>query len=128
MKRTILYFDDDASCLEVFESIFRDEYDVLTATELADARRKLQKCPFEIVISDQRMPEISGTEFLAEVAQICPKSFRVMVTGSMTVGEAIPEISSGIVHLFVSKPWEEQSMREMLERASRHFDLRQIED
>lgn len=73
------------------------------------------------------MPEISGTEFLCEVAAIYPSSYRVMLTGYMSVGEALPELGSGIIHLFVAKPWEESNMRRMLERTSLHHDLRRIE-
>ncbi len=126
MKRTLFYLDDEAGCLDVFQAIFGQEYDVRTTTEPADARRMLADQPADIVISDQSMPEISGTEFLCEIARAYPASYRVMLTGSMVVGEALPEISSGIVQLFVAKPWKETSMRWMLERASLHFDLHSI--
>jgi DNA-binding NtrC family response regulator len=126
LKRSIFYFDDEGGCLDVFQNMFGHEYDVRTATTLSEARRILAECQADIVISDQLMPEISGTEFLCEVAGIYPSSYRVMLTGSMTVGEALPEIGSGIIHLFIAKPWKEPSMRQMLERASLHHDLRHI--
>lgn len=122
MKRSIFYFDDEARCLDLFRDMFEGGYDVRTAATLSEARRALSQRPADIVISDQRMPEISGTDFLREVAAAYPRSFRVMLTGGMTVGEAIPEIGSGVVQLFVTKPWEEQTMREMLERACRILD------
>ncbi len=122
MKRSIFYFDDEEGCLEVFREMFSGEYDVRTAATLDEARRLLSQSPADIVISDQLMPEISGTEFLCEVAAKYPSSYRVMLTGSMVVGEALPEISSGIVHLFVPKPWEESAMRASLERAASHLD------
>ena len=124
MRRSILYLDDEAMCLEVFQGLFGDEYEVRTAMTLSDARRMLEESPANIVISDQNMPEISGTEFLCEVAEKYPASYRVMLTGSISVVEALPEISSGIVHLFIAKPWQESNMRQMLERASLHSDLR----
>ncbi|MDQ3818187.1 MAG: response regulator [Acidobacteriota bacterium] len=126
MKRSIFYFDDEAGCLKVFESMFGGDYDIRTASTLSEARRLLSEYPTDIVISDQLMPEISGTEFLCEVAGLYPSSYRVMLTGSMVIGEAIPEIISGIVHLFISKPWKEQDMRRMLERAGIHLELRQL--
>lgn len=127
MKRSIFYFDDDGGCLQVFRDTFGGEYDVRTAETLSEARRMLADRPADIVISDQQMPEISGTEFLCEVAATHPASYRVMLTGSMTVGEALPEIGSGIVHLFVAKPWKGPDMRAMLERAGLHSDLRRAE-
>ncbi len=126
MKRSILYLDYEAMCLEVFQGLFGDEYEIRTAMTLSAARRMLGERPADIVVSDQNVPEISGTEFLREVAEKYPESYRVMLTGSMSVGEALPEISSGIIHLFVVKPWRESNMRQMLERASLHFVLRHL--
>jgi len=127
LKHTVFYFDDELMLLDIFQQMFSDEYEVITASTLSEARRKLAERPVEIVISDQDMPEISGTEFLCEVAAIYPSSYRVMLTGYMSVGEALPELGSGIIHMFVAKPWEESNMRQMLERASLHHDLRRIE-
>lgn len=128
MKRSIFYLDDEAGCLDVFQDTFGDEYDVRTAATPSEARRMLAERPAEIVISDQLMPEISGTEFLREVAATYPSSYRVMLTGGITVGEALPEIGSGVIHLFVTKPWKERNMRGVLERASLHLDLRRTGD
>ena len=104
--------------------MFCDEYDVRTATTLAEARHALTERPADIIISDQRMPEIEGTQFLREVAESYPSSFRVMLTGSAVVGDIIREIRDGIVNLFAAKPWTEQSMRQVLERAGASFELR----
>lgn len=95
--RSILYFDDEAAILNLFQQMFGHEYDVRTTTPLAEARQMLSERPVEIIISDQDMPEISGTEFLSEMAKLYPSSYRIMLTGSMLAGEAIPEILSGIV-------------------------------
>ena len=124
MRRTIFYFDDDARLLELFEEMFRDEYDVLTAETLEEARRVLSECRVEIIISDQSMPEIEGTEFLREAAATCPESFRILLTGKITVGEVIGDMSVGIIHLFEVKPWREERMREILERAGAILDHR----
>jgi DNA-binding NtrC family response regulator len=124
MKRSILYLDDEAQSLDLFQKMFAEEYDLRTAVTIFEARKMLSERPADIIISDQEMPEISGTEFLAEMAKEYPRSYRVMLTGSMLAGEALPEIISGIVQLFIPKPWTEQSMREMLERASLQLDLK----
>lgn len=118
MKRAILYFDDEAMCLDLFQEAFGGEYDVRTATTLAEARRMLDERPAEIVISDQSMPEIKGTDFLSEVAINHPASFRVLLTGSIHMVGVIPEISTGTIQTFIAKPWTVQAMRQMLERAS----------
>lgn len=122
-KHSVFYFDDEPTLLDLFEQMFGGEYDVRTATALADARRMLSERPADIVISDQQMPEIAGTDFLSETAKLYPASYRVMLTGSMHVGDALSEIASGTVQLFIPKPWTKQTMQQMLELASLQFDL-----
>jgi DNA-binding NtrC family response regulator len=117
LKRSIFYFDDDAGCLKVFSEFFGREYDVRTETTLAGARRALSECSADIVISDQSMPEISGKEFLREVAARHPSSYRILLTGAITVGQALEEVGTGVVHAFVVKPWTEGEMLRVLERA-----------
>jgi DNA-binding NtrC family response regulator len=123
-RYSILYFDDEQSLLDIFEEMFGGKYEVRTTTTLAEARRILADCTVEIVISDQLMPEIEGTEFLREAAALCPDSFRIMLTGHAVVGEMLAEISSGIIQLFVVKPWTEEQLRQVLERAIVSFNLR----
>jgi DNA-binding NtrC family response regulator len=118
LKPTILYIDDEAGCLSLFQEMFGGDYEVRTTTTPAEARRLLAEHPADIVISDQQMPEIKGTDFLSEVAATQPSSYRVLLTGNITVGEAITEIGAGIVHVFVTKPWTGEYMWEVLGRAS----------
>lgn len=125
-NRSILYLDDEILLLDIFQQMFSDEYQVLIASTSQEAHHLLALYGADIVISDQSMPLISGTEFLCEVAKQYPQTLRIMLTGQMVIGEALPEIASGIVHLFMTKPWTESEMRRMLERASLNFDLRQL--
>jgi DNA-binding NtrC family response regulator len=124
LKPTILYIDDEPGCLSLFQEMFGGEYEVRTATTPAEARRLLAEHPADIVISDQSMPEIKGTDFLREVAATQPSSYRVLLTGNITVGEAITEIGAGIVHVFITKPWAGENMCEVLGRASIGVELR----
>jgi DNA-binding NtrC family response regulator len=126
LKQSVIYFDDNAHGLDIFQQMFAAEYDVRIATSLEHARRMLSERLADIIISDQEMPEISGTEFLAEATKNHPLSYRVLLTGSMLAGEAIPEILSGIVQLFIPKPWTEQDMRQALARAGLQADLNRL--
>jgi DNA-binding NtrC family response regulator len=123
LSRTIFYIDDDVVCLNIFQEMFGNEYDVRTATTLSVARQMLAAQPADIIISDQSMPEISGTEFLAEVAKLYPSSYRIMLTGTMIAGEALPEILAGIIQTFLPKPWNRQNMEYVLERASWQIEV-----
>lgn len=123
MKRVIFYFDDDPSQLQLFREMFEGkDYDVRTAATLEEARGQLADCSPDIIISDQKMPEMTGADFLREVAQTCPHSFRIMLTGTATVGEMMFELGTGIIHLFLSKPWTESEMLAAFERASASLD------
>ncbi len=124
VKHSVLYFDDDPNLLEIFEGLFGDDYDVRTVSTLDDAARALESCTPEIVICDQKMPQILGTTFLSEVMSLCPDSYRILLTGQMVVGDALPEMLAGVVHQFVPKPYREEQMREILERASLQSHLR----
>ena len=123
MMRSVFYFDDETALLNLFQQMFGREYDVRTASVLAEARRMLSERPADIVISDQDMPEISGTEFLCEVARLYPSSFRIMLTGTMLAGEALPELMSGVIQLFTTKPWSKEAMQQVLERACAQIEL-----
>src|SRR3982751_5650145 len=115
MKPSVFYFDDEVMLLDIFQQMFGDDYEVRTVFTLSEARRMLSACP-NIIISDWSMPEISGVDFLREVAKTCPDAFRIMLTGYGNVGDMIDEIRSGVVQLFIPKPWDELKMRQALER------------
>ena len=122
VKRSILYLDDEPACLQIFLDLLGADYDVRTARTLAEARALLAERSAELIISDELMPEIDGTEFLREVAGMYPASCRVLLTGATTVGDVIQQIGSGVVHFFLTKPWSEEEMREMLERAGAYLE------
>jgi DNA-binding NtrC family response regulator len=121
VKLSVLYLDDEPACLGVFYETFRREYDVRTAAGAAEARRMLAERPADIIISDQVMPETSGKEFLREVAALYPSSYRVLLTGALTVGHALEEVGAGVVHAFAVKPWTAEEMQRVLERARSRY-------
>ena len=122
MKRAILYLDDEAACLQVFPDLIGPDYEVRTALTPAEARALLAGRPAEIVISDQLMPDVDGTEFLREVAEKYPASCRVLLTGAVTAGDVIQQIGDGVVQFFLTKPWTEAEVREVLERAGAYLE------
>jgi DNA-binding NtrC family response regulator len=116
MKTSIIYLDDEVCCLEVFREVFEDEYDVRTANSPEEARCMLAARPADVVISDQTMPETTGKAFLARVAACYPSTYRVLLTGSITVTDAMREVGVGIVNAFVTKPWMKEDINRVLER------------
>jgi DNA-binding NtrC family response regulator len=77
----------------------------------------LREAPADIIICDQIMPDIKGTMFLREAAELCPRSYRILLTGNASVIDVVSEIATGVVQMFISKPWDEGRMLDALERA-----------
>jgi DNA-binding NtrC family response regulator len=117
MKLSILYLDDEPACLRLFIDVLGMDFDVRTAKDYVEAFRLLSERQSNIIISDQKMPDVEGTLFLREVAAKYPGSCRVLLSGSVTVGEMFLELGRGDIHFFLAKPWTEQNMRYALERA-----------
>jgi response regulator RpfG family c-di-GMP phosphodiesterase len=114
MSLTILYVDDETELLTIFELMFRDEYNIRICDNPIDALRMLSDCPADIISSDQMMPQMNGTEFLRMAARLCPEGFRIMLTGNAAVGDVFAEIASGVINIFIPKPWSEPQMKGFL--------------
>jgi FixJ family two-component response regulator len=117
----ILIVDDEEAILETMSFTFMDEYEVLTA---ADAQRALEvldaKAPVACVITDQRMPGMTGVEFLAKVCERHPTTSRIMLTGFADAAATIQAINDGHVYAYVNKPWEPDELKQIVKRAVDH--------
>lgn len=120
---TILYVDDEEGNLEVFEACFSKEFKVFTALSGAAGIELVAQNDFDIIISDQRMPVMLGTEFLAHVRATAPLATRILLTGFSDVEEIIDSVNSGGVYRYVVKPWEVDEMRMTLRNALRTCKL-----
>jgi two-component system NtrC family sensor kinase len=119
----VLYVDDEPQNLRIFEITFRRDFTVLTATSAAEGMRLLNENPIAVVLSDHKMPEMTGTEFLARVREIDPQTIRILVTAygdAETLGAAI---NDGSIYRYVPKPWEPDEMRITLRRAIEAYAL-----
>ena len=123
-KHSIFYLDDNEEMLELFQAVCGQEYDVRTASSLDEGLSLLNACSADIIISDQRMPDMKGTEFLRLAQELCPKSLRILLTGEARFGDVFEEIKEGVVECFIQKPWDPEEMRKMLERASVTYEMR----
>lgn len=105
-KIKILYVDDEKNNLVAFQSYFRKEYEVHTAVSVADALELLKHNPMQIIISDQRMPNMTGVEFLEQTISQYPDSIRMLITGQSDINVVIQAINQGQITKFVQKPWD----------------------
>jgi response regulator RpfG family c-di-GMP phosphodiesterase len=114
MSLTILYVDDEPELLTIFKLTFGDDYNIKTFDDPLDAMRMLADYPADIIISDQMMPQMHGTEFLRMATRLCPEAFRIMLTGNAAVGDVFGEIASGVINIFIPKPWNASQMKGFL--------------
>ena len=110
--RRILIVDDDPEVRAVLEILLADCGDVRAAPDGPTALRMLAEAPADLVLSDQRMPHMSGVEFLEVVARLMPEAIRVILTAFSDVGPIVTAINRGAVSRFLLKPWNEKHLRQ----------------
>lgn len=122
-KPYILYVDDEKSNLEAFVSVFRREYHVLTATTALEGLDILKREPIEIVLTDQRMPAMTGVQFLERVIAENPYPIRMIVTAYTDIQDVIEAINTGKVFAYINKPWNENEVKQILDGAIQLYRL-----
>lgn len=111
-NNTILIVDDEANILQALKRVFRREpYRVFTASSGAEGVEILQKEHIDLIISDQRMPEMDGTQFLARAKELYPETIRIILSGYTDVNSITEAINVGNVYKFILKPWEDEALR-----------------
>ncbi len=120
----ILVVDDEEAILETMTFTFEDDYEVLTSSSARDALALLEReGPVAVVISDQRMPEMTGVEFLARVFALHPTTVRIILTGFADMDAIIRSINDGHVYAYITKPWEPDQLKQVVRRAVEHHAL-----
>jgi class 3 adenylate cyclase len=122
-KFPILYVDDEEHNLISFEATFRKEYTVHTAKSAEEGIAIMRKNDIRLVITDQRMPEMTGIQFLEKIAPEFPDTIRMILTGFSDIGVIVEAINSGGVFRYITKPWDENELRMTIENAKQMFDL-----
>lgn len=116
-KINILYVDDEENNLLSFKANFRFKYNVNICVSADDAMILLEKKPIEIIITDQRMPNITGIEFLEKVLLIYPDPIRILLTGYADMNAVIDAVNKGKIYHYLSKPWNEEELDTTIARA-----------
>ncbi len=120
----ILIVDDEEAILETMTFTFMDLYEVFTSTDARKALETLdEKSPIACVITDQRMPGMTGVEFLAEASRRHPETVRIMLTGFADAEATIQAINDGQVYAYINKPWEPDELKQIVKRAVEHNHL-----
>lgn len=116
-KITVLYVDDEQDNLFSFKATFRLKYNVLTAVSAEEAFRTLESDLVHIIISDQRMPQMTGVEFLEKVQSLYPDAVRLLLTGYADMNVVIDAVNKGKIFHYLTKPWNEEELNKTLDKA-----------
>jgi two-component system sensor histidine kinase/response regulator len=118
----VLYVDDEENNLNSFKATFRQSYTVLVAQSASAAMDILEHNPdIKVIVTDQRMPETTGIEFLEQVRKLYPKPVRMLITGYTDIESVIGAINKGNVYRYIKKPWVEQDLRVAIEEGYKHY-------
>ncbi len=122
--QTLLIVDDDVNVLGALHRLFkRDNYRVLTAVSPAEAFELLALYRVQVILCDQRMPVMSGTEFLSKVKEMYPETIRIILSGYTGVESVLDSINRGAIYRFYTKPWDDEQLRDNIRLAFRHYWL-----
>jgi len=113
-RPTILFLDDEDRILNALAALFRYKYQVFTATTGAQALAILRQCHVHVVVSDQRMPGMTGVEFLRQAKAASPRTVRILLTGFSDLSAIIDSVNDGEVYRFLNKPWGNQEIQAVI--------------
>ncbi len=124
-QHTVLFVDDEVNILKALQRLLRsEEMNVLSASRGQEALELLEKTPAQVVISDQRMPEMSGVDLLSQVRERWPDVVRMMLTGYTEIDVAVEAINRGEIYRLITKPWNDDELRATIRQAFDHADLK----
>ena len=120
-KITVLYIDDEVNNLNSFKATFRMDYNVLLAQTVADAEKHLASNTIEVIVSDQRMPDMTGVEFFERIRETYPSPIRLLITGFSDIESVIDSINRGHIFRYIKKPWVELDVKSAIEEAYKFY-------
>jgi PAS domain S-box-containing protein len=109
-KPTVLVVDDEPQILESIHDLLEDDFEVVVSTDATAAVELLRHAQVAVILADQRMPKLSGGEFLAKAREICDAT-RILVTGYVDIDALIRAVNEGQIHSYVPKPWEPANLK-----------------
>jgi len=120
----VLYVDDEQNNLLSFKAAFRREFNVYTAISGHEALEIVKNEDIDIIITDQRMPNMTGVEFLQHVIPIAPNPIRILLTGYSDINAVVDAINKGEVYRYLTKPWDNEFLKTTIRQAHEVFMLR----
>lgn len=124
-EHRVLFVDDEPNILRTLRRLCRREpYEVLVADSGAAALDILHETPASVIVSDYRMPGMTGVEMLARAKEIDPESIRIILSGYADTQAVLEAVNTGEVYRFLAKPWNDQELLTTINQSLEHWDLR----
>ncbi len=121
-KHAILLVDDEPEILFSLKGLLRREFELYTAESGPEALEILEKHPIHVVMTDQRMPQMTGVELMGRVRSEHPEAIRIIFTGYADIKAVIEALNSGGLFRYITKPWDPDELLETLRQAAAHHD------
>lgn len=129
MERTILLVDDEANILSALTRLLRPQgYRILRAGSGREGLELLAQNEVGVIVSDQRMPEMTGVEFLQQVKELYPDTVRIVLSGYTELTSITDAINRGAIYKFLTKPWEDDLLRANIEEAFQRYEMKREND
>jgi response regulator RpfG family c-di-GMP phosphodiesterase len=127
MAYKLLIVDDETANLRLLERLFGHDYFCLTATSGEEAMRLLDQHDVAVIISDQRMPRMTGLDLLKQSAERRPHMVRILLTGYTDLEALVEAVNCGLVYMYVSKPWNNEDLKLRVSRAVDHYENNKLQ-
>ena len=124
MEIGVLYIDDETNNLNSFKAAFRRDFNIYTASSAREGRKILDAYEIGVIITDQRMPGMTGIEFLESIIPVYPDTIRILLTGFSDINAVMDAINHGQVYKYLVKPWQNDELKMYIENALEIYNLR----
>ncbi|WP_438405729.1 response regulator, partial [Aeromonas hydrophila] len=121
----VLLLDDENDILKALNRVLRMDYNVVSVDNGADALGYLLENPIHIIISDMRMPDMDGADFLAKAREMQPDTMRLLLTGYADIPSTVRAVNAGGIHTYISKPWDNENLKLIVGKAAEFYRLSQ---
>lgn len=123
-ERTLLLVDDEPNIVSALRRLFRREgYRIVTAGSGAEGLQRMAECEVDVVLSDQRMPGMTGVEFLRRAKELYPETVRMVLSGYTELQSITDAVNEGAIYRFLTKPWDDLRLIEHVREAFAHKEL-----
>jgi diguanylate cyclase (GGDEF)-like protein/PAS domain S-box-containing protein len=123
-RRTLLLVDDEENIVASLRRLLRrDGYRIVSAASGAEGLQRLAEAEVDVIVSDQRMPGMTGVEFLRRAKEIRPNTVRIVLSGYTELQAITDAVNEGAIYKFLTKPWDDARLRSHIEEAFRHKEM-----